>query len=108
MKEQHQSCENHSCGSMPHSEHMHDYMHKICGHCPCGCGSKHPCPMYMWHMSFYVAKREVMVEILKTKIQKAWGPKMEQTADLILQAMEAKKKGEGELKSKLQQLWETH
>src|SRR5882757_577951 len=108
METKQSSCESGSCQTSHGEGHMHEYMHKVCGHCPCGCGSHHPCPMYMWHMSFFVAKKEVMVDILKTKIQKAWGPKMEQTADLILQAMEAKKKGESDLKNKLQELWEKH
>ncbi len=37
------------------------------------------------------AKRQVMVDILKSKMQKAWGKKMEQTADAVMEALEAKK-----------------
>ena len=74
--------------------------------CPCGCGSDHCCPMHMWKVSFHEAKKSVMVDILKAKIQKAYGQKMEQTADLMLEAMEAKKKGETKLKNKLHEIWE--
>jgi|GEM_PF-4814056 len=74
--------------------------------CPCGCGSDHCCPVHMWKASFHEAKKSVMVDILKAKIQKAYGQKMEQTADLILETIEAKKKGEIDLKNKLHELWE--
>jgi hypothetical protein len=47
-----------------------------------------------------------MMDILKVKIQKAYGHKMEQTTDLMLEVMEAKKKGDAKLKNKLQEIWE--
>jgi len=106
MFEQHESCEKQGCCPAHGQPPIHEYTHKVCGQCPCGCGSQHPCHMYLWHMSFFVAKKEVMVDILKSKIQEALGPKMEQTADIILQAMEARKKGEHDMKSKLHELWE--
>ena len=43
----------------------------------------------MWTCAFFEAKKQVCVEILKAKIKKAWGPKMEKTADAVLNAMEA-------------------
>ena len=74
------------------------------GKCPCGCGCDGACPMHMGMCALHEAKKAVMVDILKVKIQKAWGPKMDQFADLIIQAMEAKKKGECELKNKIHEL----
>ncbi len=76
------------------------------GKCPCGCGSDHCCPVHMWKASFHEAKKSIMVDILKAKIQKAYGQKMEQTANLILETIEAKKKGEIDLKNKLHEIWE--
>lgn len=58
--------------------------------CPCGCGSDHPCPIHMWMCSFHEAKKSVQVDILKAKIQKAWGPKLEKEASAVIEAMEAK------------------
>ena len=58
--------------------------------CPCGCGSDHPCPIHMWLCSFHEAKKAVKVDILKAKIQKLWGPKLEKEATAVLEAMEAK------------------
>jgi hypothetical protein len=77
--------------------------------CPCGCGSDKPCAAHMWMEALHEAKKEVMVEILKEKIQKAWGPKMEKTADAVLEIVKAKKTAEKErceLKAKLQNLFE--
>lgn len=101
---EHESCSTQSYG--PCEESKHHYMHKVCGSCPCGCGEPQPCHMYMWHMSFFVAKKEVMVQILKAKIEKAWGDKMNQTADLIVQSMEAEFKAKHELARELEELWE--
>jgi hypothetical protein len=98
LETQHDSCETKgSC--LPSHEQAH-------GKCPCGCGCDHECPMHMWTTAFFCAKKAVMVDILKNKIQKAKGQKLEQTADLILQAMEAKIKGKFELKAKLEEIWQ--
>ena len=43
----------------------------------------------MWTGAFCEAKKQVCVDILKNKIQKAWGSKLEKTADAVLNAMEA-------------------
>ena len=37
------------------------------------------------------AKKQVMIDILKVKIQKAWGKKMETIADAVMEALESKK-----------------
>ena len=41
------------------------------------------------------AKRQVMIDIMKVKIEKAWGKKMEKIADAVLAAMESEKKAMG-------------
>ena len=98
LETKYDSCEaKGSCETAPHGH---------CGKCPCGCGCDHECPMYMWTTSLHCAKKSLMVDILKSKIQKSCGAKMEQTADLILEAMKNKGKAECELKTKLHELWE--
>ncbi len=42
----------------------------------------------MWACAFQQAMKEVHVDILKAKIHKAWGPKMEKMADAVLETME--------------------
>ena len=61
--------------------------------------------MQMWMESFHEAKQAVIVDILKAKIQKTWGAKLNQTADLIFEAMEMKIKGKYVLMSKLADIW---
>ncbi len=61
--------------------------------CPCGtdCGGDPVgCAQAMWGASFFQAMKSAQVEILKAKIQKAWGAKMEKAADIVLEAMGAK------------------
>jgi len=62
-----------------------------CGEQSCEQSCEGKCPVEtmagMWKGSFFQAMREAQVEILKTKIQKAWGPTMEQAADALLEAM---------------------
>lgn len=55
--------------------------------CDCGCPIEKATEM--WSCAFCEAKRQVAVEILKAKIQKAWGPKLEKTANAVLAAKEA-------------------
>ncbi|MBI4340718.1 MAG: hypothetical protein HY598_00380 [Candidatus Omnitrophica bacterium] len=54
----------------------------------------------------------VQVDILKAKIQKAWGQKMDKAADAVLdamgvqwQSMLAQAKAKGDLQEKLRALW---
>ena len=50
-----------------------------------------------------------MVEILKAKIQKAWGPKLEKEASAVLEVMEAKWKAMqavGQAKDQLKEKFE--
>ena len=77
--------------------------------CPCGCGSDCACPIHMWMCSFHEAKKSVQVDILKAKIQKAWGPKLEKEATAVLEAMEAKWKSmqaAGQFKEQLKEKFE--
>ena len=82
--------------------------------CKCGCGGAcggdpMVCKMKMWMCSFHEAKKAVMVEILKGKIQKAWGPKLEKEATAVFEAMEAKWKSmqaEGQAKEQLREKFE--
>ena len=77
--------------------------------CPCGCGAEHECPMHMWMCSFHEAKKSVQVDILKAKIQKAWGPKLEKEATAVFEAMEAKWKSMqavGQIKDQLKEKFE--
>ena len=101
-----ESCESSSCGSS-------------CGSgCP-ACGGKcggdvYECGAQMWSAAFFQAMRAVQVDILKAKIQKSWGSKMDKAADIILEAMEGKwrsmmaeTKAKSEVREKLQSLWES-
>ena len=77
--------------------------------CPCGCGSDCHCPIHMWMCSFHEAKKSVQVDILKAKIQKSWGPKLEKEATAVLEAMEAKWKSmqaAGQFKEQLKEKFE--
>jgi hypothetical protein len=67
----------------------------------------------MWHASFFQAMKAVQVDVLKAKIQKAWGAKMEQAADIILeamgvkwQAMVAQAKSHADVREQLARLWQ--
>ena len=83
--------------------------------CPCGgdCGGDPvACSMYMWGGSFFQAMKAAQVDILKAKIQKAWGPKMDKAADAVLEAMGVKwqsmmagAQAKAGLRSKLQSLY---
>jgi len=69
--------------------------------------------MAMWAGSFFQAMKEVQVELLKPKIQKAWGPMMEKAANGILETMGAcwqsivtQAKAKEEFKDLLRNLWQ--
>ncbi len=40
-----------------------------------------------WNKAFFCAMQQVQVDILKEKIQKAWGPVMDKVADATVEAM---------------------
>jgi hypothetical protein len=78
-----------------------------CGGDPIACASA------MWVTSFFQAMKAAQVDILKAKIQKAWGAKMEKAADVILeamgvkwQAMLAEAKAKADVREQLARLWE--
>ena len=58
---------------------------KACG-TQCG-GDPVACAMGMWTCAFFQAMKAAQVDILRSKIQKAWGQKMEKAADAVMEAM---------------------
>jgi len=96
------TCETSAAASGGHSE----------SHCPCGgaCGGDPMvCKMNTWMCSFHQAKKAVEVDILKAKISKLWGPKLEKEATVVLEAMEAKWKSMqavGDFKEQLREKFE--
>ena len=61
--------------------------------CSCGghCGGDPiKCAMASWKCAFHDALHQVMVDTIKVKIQKSFGPKMDKAADAVMVAMEAK------------------
>ncbi|MBI4597620.1 MAG: hypothetical protein HY737_04365 [Candidatus Omnitrophica bacterium] len=67
----------------------------------------------MWSCAFFTAMKEVQVDILKQKLQKAWGPKMDKAADAVLEAMGvqwqsmlAQAGAKATLRQKLSSLWQ--
>ena len=81
-------------------------------HCGGDCGGDPiACKMQMWGCSFHQAMKAAQVEILKAKIQKLWGPKLEKEANAVLEVMEAKWKSmqavgqaKADLKMKFQEI----
>ena len=85
--------------------------------CPgCGqvsCTDPVSCGTAMWTCSFFQAMKAVQVDILKAKIQKAWGPMMDKAADAALdsmgvmwQSIMAQAKAKEDFRTKLQKLWQ--
>jgi len=61
--------------------------------CPCGggCGGDPiRCATKMWEKSFFEALKQAQIEILKAKIQKEMGPKLDKEANAILESMTTK------------------
>ncbi len=105
-------------GTCPTTTHSDPPAHPagLAQRCPCGggCGGDPvACAMNLWVGSFFQAMRQAQVEILKAKLQKAWGSKMEKAADAVLEAMEtqwgsilAGARAKTDLRTKLQGLWQ--
>ncbi len=85
--------------------------------CPgCGqasCSDPVSCGTAMWTCSFFQAMKAAQVDILKAKIQKAWGPMMDKAADAALdsmgvmwQSIMAQAKAKDDFRAKLQKLWQ--
>ena len=86
------------------------------GRCPCGTagcsGDPIECATGMWTGSFFQALKHAQVELLKTKIQKAWGTNMDKAADVVLEAMGvqwqsmlAQAKAKTQVEERLRSLW---
>jgi hypothetical protein len=80
------------------------------------CQTEECCPVEtsiaMWKSAFCDAMHEVQVDILKKKIQGAWGGPMEKAADAILEAMGTKwqsmlanGKAQVDLREKIVKIW---
>jgi hypothetical protein len=68
----------------------------------------------MWTGSFFQAMKELQVELLKSRMQKAWGAKMEKAADATVEAMSAQWQAmvqqsgaQAALREKLAGLWKS-
>ncbi len=85
----------------------------------CGCGSQGcggdpiDTAAGMWAGAFFQAMKQAQVELLKGKIQKAWGAKMDKAADAVIDAMGthwqssiAQAKAKADFKEKLRGLWQ--
>ena len=105
------SCETESgaCGA-----ECDDSSSRCCKACGTSCGGDPvACATAMWSQSFFQAMKAAQVEILKAKLQKAWGAKMEKAADAVIEAMGAhwqsmlaQTKAKAELQEKLRSLWQ--
>ena len=98
-----QTCE--STSSAPAQNPSKCYCGGVCG------GDPIICAMHMWGASFFEALKQTQVEILKAKIQKAYGPKLEKEANAVLETMGttwesmlAMQKAKADLKAKFQEL----
>lgn len=85
--------------------------------CPCGTpgcsGDPMDCATGMWSGSFFEAMKQVQADFLKSKIQKAWGQKMDKASDAVLEAMGvqwqsmlAQVKAKAQLRERLAALWQ--
>lgn len=85
-----------------------------CRACGTACGGDPiECGIGMWSGSFFHAMKAVQVDILKAKIQKAWGSKMDKAADAVIEAMGAhwqsmlaQAKAKAELHERLRSVWQ--
>lgn len=102
------SCETNSCESS-----ACDSSQECCKACKGACGGDPVrCATSMWTGAFFAAMHQVQVELLKGKIQKAWGAKMDKAADAAIEAMGvqwqsmlAQSKAKCDFETKLRALW---
>lgn len=107
-------CDSGSCDTASSSQECGPASRGGCGCGTSGCsGDPTECAAGMWSCGFMTALKAVQVDILKQKIQKAWGPKMDKAADAVLEAMGAQwqsalaqAKAKVELREKLRSLWQ--
>ncbi len=108
------SCESGSCETESRSQECSSSGGKGCGCGSAGCsGDPVDCATGMWTCAFFTAMKQAQVEILKTKMQKAWGAKMDKAADAVLeamgtqwQAMLAQAGAKAQLRQRLAGLWQ--
>jgi hypothetical protein len=87
---------------------------EACPACRTACGGDPiACACAMWTAAFFQAMKQAQVDVLKTKIQKAWGAKMDKAADIILEAMGVKwqsmvaeAKARVDVRERLMRLWQ--
>ena len=107
-------CESGSCETESSSQERCATSGKSC---PCGTpgcsGDPIDCATGMWSCAFMTAMKQVHVDVLKAKIQKAWGAKMEKAADAVIEAMGvqwqsmlAQASAKAELRERLHGLWQ--
>ena len=85
-----------------------------CPMCQTACGGDPiACASAVWTVSFFQAMKAAQVDLLKVKIQKTWGAKMEKAADVILEAMGVKwqsmlaeAKAKADVREQLARLWQ--
>jgi len=85
-----------------------------CKACDTACGGDPiACAMALWAGSFFQAMKAVQVDLLKAKIQKAWGAKMDKAADAVIdamgtqwQSMLAQANAKAQLRERLHGLWQ--
>lgn len=82
-----------------------------CGNAGCS-GEALDCAVGMWSCSFMTALKAVQVELLKERIRKAWGEKMNKVADGVVasmgaqwQSMVAQAQAKGEFRALLEKTW---
>ena len=106
-------CSSGSCETRSSETSGCDSSRDCCKACNTACGGDPiQCASAMWSSAFCTAMHEVQVELLKAKIHKAWGPKMDKAADAVVesmgtqwQSMLAQSKAKCDFKSKLRALW---
>jgi hypothetical protein len=81
--------------------------------CPSTAADPFAAGVEMWKSAMRQAFTEVQVDILKPKIQKAWGPLMDKVADAALESMGvcwqsaiAQAKAKEDFQAKLKKLWQ--
>ena len=108
-------CQGESCGTGSRASSCgSECDEECCSACGGDCGGDPmECAAQMWHASFFQAMKQLQVETLKAKMQKAWGAKMDKAADAVLEAMGVKWqsmlaecKAKEDLREKLSRLWQ--
>ncbi len=110
-------CEGGSCETSSGAK-AQECCEESCGSSQCQCGTDcggdpMNCAIGMWTGSFFQAMKAVQVDLLKAKMQKAWGAKMDKAADAVLEAMGVKwqsmisdANAKAQLRETLKNLWQ--